>query len=126
MTWLNVLLPGSLLFAKFMMKLCVDRSPSLPDVVIGFIALPVDIAFLAASLLTGYVISSAPNQVGIGLLFSFMALAILIVVLWRRSDSLFTKDRYVVTMLLAALNYLFSLSILLYAVNLLSQAAVRS
>lgn len=105
MPWIEIALPGVLLLAKFLLKLVVDRSATLPDFISAILALPVDIVFLSASLLAGYVISSPANvKEGLILFIGCICLSLVIVFLWRRSDGLFAKDRYLVAGTLGLLN----------------------
>lgn len=90
MPWIEIALPGTLLFTKFLLKLFVDRSATLPDMVSAVLALPVDIVFLAASLLAGYAISTTNPKNGLLLFAGCICLSLLIVVLWRRCEKQFT------------------------------------
>jgi drug/metabolite transporter (DMT)-like permease len=126
MPWIEIVLPGSLLLAKFALKLFVDRSATFPDVISALLALPVDIVFLAASLLAGHAIADDDNpKTALGLFVGCIVAAIFIVVFWRRSDDLFSKDKYITTVLFAALNYCISVFLLYVAVNLLEPGGVK-
>lgn len=120
MPWIEIVLPGMLLLAKFALKLFVDRSATFPDFISALLALPVDVVFLAASLLAGHAIANPTNPKGaLGLFIACLVAAVFIIVFWRRSDDLFSKDRYVLTGGLAFLNYGISLFALFVALSLL-------
>jgi hypothetical protein len=121
MPWIEIALPGSLLFTKFLLKLFVDRSATLPDMVSAILALPVDIVFLAASLLAGYTITTSANpKDGLLLFTGCICIALLIVVIWRRCEKQFSQDSYVSTALLGLINIALSGFTLVYSLNLLS------
>jgi hypothetical protein len=124
MPWIEIALPGALLLTKFLLKLVVDRSATLPDLVSAILALPVDIVFLSASLLAGYAISSQTNvKHGLLLFIGCLCLSLLIVVVWRRSEDQFTKDKYWATAVLGLLNIVLSGTTLVFSVSLLSTGA---
>ena len=112
--------------AKFLVKLVVDRSATLPDFISAILALPVDIIFLSASLLAGHVISS-PNSLkeGLVLFIGCICLSLVVVLLWRRSDGHFTKDRYIAAAALGLLNIGAATATLVYALSLLTALASR-
>ena len=126
MPWIEIALPGVLLLAKFLVKLVVDRSATLPDFISAILALPVDIIFLSASLLAGHVISS-PNSLkeGLVLFIGCICLSLVVVLLWRRSDGHFTKDRYIAAAALGLLNIGAATATLVYALSLLTALASR-
>ncbi len=118
MTFIDVALPGTILSVKVLLKLFVDRSVTSADCVGAILALPVDVVFLAVSLITGVAIAS-PDQTKAGfLIFGLcVAVAILTVVLWRRSDSLFVRNRYGWCAANAILNLVISFGALLAAIQ---------
>lgn len=121
MNWAATALPATILAVKFLLKLFVDRSATSADVVSAILALPVDIVFLAASLVAGYAISE-PSRAGHGLILftSSIGVSVLVVVLWRRCDKLFVADRLWSTSLLATLNFVICGTALVAAVQLLT------
>lgn len=126
MHWIEIALPGVLLFAKFLVKLIIDRSVTLPDFISAILALPVDIVFLSASLLAGYVISSSGNvKEGLILFTGCICLSLVIVFLWRRSDGQFTKDKYLAAATLGLLNVGMATATLVYSVSLLTAGGSR-
>lgn len=124
MPWIEIALPGVLLLAKFLVKLVVDRSATLPDFISAILALPVDIVFLSASLLAGHVISS-PNDLkgGLVLFMGCICLSLVIVLLWRRSEGYFTKDRYIAAAVSGLLNIVLAAVTLVYSLSLLTAGA---
>lgn len=121
MPWIDIALPGALLLTKFILKLIIDRSATLPDFISAILALPVDIVFLSASLLAGYVISS-PSDIkgGLVLFVGCICLSLVVVFLWRRSDGQFTKDKYVAAGALGLLNMGVATATLAYSLSLLT------
>lgn len=126
MPWIEIALPGVLLLAKFLLKLVVDRSATLPDFISAILALPVDVVFLSASLLAGHVISSpsSPRE-GLVLFIGCICLSLVIVLLWRRSDGLFTKDKYLAAGILGLLNIGAATATLVYSLSLLTAGGSR-
>jgi len=124
MHWIEIALPGVLLIAKFLVKLFVDRSATLPDFISAILALPVDIIFLSASLLAGHVISS-PNdpKERLAIFMGCICLSLVIVVLWRRSEGYFTKDRYVAAASSGLLNFMLAAATLIYSLSHLTTGA---
>lgn len=121
MPWIEIALPGVLLLSKFLLKLFIDRSASLPDFISAILALPVDIVFLTASLLAGHVISSTSNiKEGLVLFNGCLCLSLVIVFLWRRSDLHFTKDKYLAAATLGLLNITTATAALVYSLSLLT------
>jgi len=126
MPWIEIALPGVLLLAKFLVKLVVDRSATLPDFISAILALPVDVVFLSASLLAGHVISSPSNlREGLVLFMGCICLSIVIVFLWRRSEGQFTKDRYIAAATCGLLNIGAATATLVYSLSLLTAGASR-
>jgi hypothetical protein len=124
MPWIEIALPGLLMFAKFLVKLVVGRSASLPDFVSAILALPVDIIFLSASLLAGYVISSPKNsKEGLILFMACICLSIIIVLLWRKSEGQFTKDKYISAISCGLLNMGMATATLVFSLSLLTSGA---
>jgi hypothetical protein len=126
MPWIEIALPGVLLLAKFILKLVVDRSATLPDLISAILALPVDIIFLSASLLAGHVISSSGNpKEGLILFIGCICLSLIVVLLWRRSEGMFTKDKYIVAATVGILNIGMATITLVYSLSLLTSGAIR-
>ena len=61
MSALEIWLPGCILVLAFVLKLFVDRVAGVPDFIAALIELPVDIAFLAISLVAAFTISPSTS-----------------------------------------------------------------
>ena len=123
-TWCSRLLPGTIILVKFLLKLLIDRQVDMPEFISGILALPYDIAFLASTLLAGLIIVDTGNvKLGLGLLIASIVVGILAVFLWRRSESYFDKDRYVLTALVFLLNAGITFLSVCYAVSLLAKGS---
>ena len=121
MPWTEIALPGVLLITKFLQKLVVDRSATLADFIQAVFAVPVDIVFLSASLIAGYVISSpSKTKEGLVIFIGCICLSMLVVLIWRRCEGKFTKDKYLAAITLALVNMFISGSTLMYALSLLT------
>jgi hypothetical protein len=116
-------LPAIILLLSFFLKLAVDRTPDLPEFVVSLCEFPVDIAFLATSLVAAFTIGH-PNYIEKGLLsFGLYILAAAVVVLcWRRSVRYFESERPFCMFFAAAASYLISGYILGHAIALLTPA----
>lgn len=92
MEHLEIILPITLLFLAFVLKLSIDRSIEAPNIIQSICELPVDMIFLSISFLIAYTISK-PTDPSEGLFFTiaFIVLAVLTVVLWRKSLKLFER-----------------------------------
>lgn len=116
----QVLLPATLVALAFLLKLVVDRQFEAADFVMALLELPVDIAFLAMSLVVGFLIAGpADNADGLLAFIYYVIGAIVVVVLWRRSHNNFTRDKYRVTIGQALGGYLVCLTGLVIAIRLL-------
>jgi hypothetical protein len=116
-------LPAAILLMAFLLKLFIDRTASNPDIIQALLELPVDVTFLAISLIAGFTIST-PSRIQDGLLHFviYLAGAILIVVLWRRSIRYFDSKRIFPTTIISILNFFLCIYGLLKAINLLTEA----
>jgi hypothetical protein len=124
--WIDIALPGSLLLAKLLLRVLIDRSVTTADWVSAILALPIDIVFLAASLVAAHTITN-PENVKDGLLqiITCLAFASFTVFLSRRSDGFFSADRYIATVLAAAINYSISMFILGSSLILLASKVAK-
>lgn len=95
MEHLEIILPVSLLFLAFILKLSIDRSIETPNMIQSICELPVDMIFLAISFLVAYTISnpSNPNN-GLFYTISFIGLAVINVILWRKSLKLYDNGNW--------------------------------
>nr|VFK31636.1 MAG: hypothetical protein BECKMB1821I_GA0114274_102537 [Candidatus Kentron sp. MB]VFK75861.1 MAG: hypothetical protein BECKMB1821H_GA0114242_10341 [Candidatus Kentron sp. MB] len=62
MSYLEVIMSGILLAMTYLLKLFLDRSPSLPDAIVAILELPVDVVFFATSLIVGFSISNSDKS----------------------------------------------------------------
>ncbi|MDW0358388.1 hypothetical protein Q8G38_03570 [Halomonas venusta] len=121
MNSLEISLPVVLLVLAFLLKLLIDRASTAPVFIQSLMELPVDIAFLAMSFVIAYTIN-AGNKAGEGLLYFliYIVCSIVIVFFWRRSNSCFEKDSYVMVGVLTSINYLASIAGVYMAINLVT------
>ena len=106
MDHLNIILPLTLLLIGFLLKLFIGRNIETPKLIEALCELPVDIMFLALSFAIAFTISNSVNQAA-GLFYCFggMAIAILVVVLWRISINLYdSKNKHNLWVLILAVN----------------------
>lgn len=92
MEHLEIILPITLFFLAFVLKLSIDRSIEVPNIIQAICELPVDMIFLSISFLIAYTISK-PTDPSEGLFFTiaFIVIAVLTVILWRKSLKLFER-----------------------------------
>jgi hypothetical protein len=101
MEHLQIILPAVLLLIGFLLKLLVGRRYDMPATIQSVCELPVDIIFLALSFTVAFTITKVDNQSS-GLFYCFIgiAMAILIVLLWRISvDHFLKKSRWWIVLL---------------------------
>jgi|TARA_B100000315_G_scaffold214055_1_gene212351 hypothetical protein len=124
MTFLEITLPGSILILAFVLKLFIDRTATAPELIAAMFELPVDIAFLATTLVAAFIISDQSGA-GRGLVafVIYVIGAVVVVVLWRRSHSLFIADRLWPAFGLSIIGYGLCAFGLFHAVGLLSGVA---
>lgn len=111
---LKVILPITLLAIGFLLKLVVSRHwDDLPNIINNICELPVDIIFLALSFAVAFAISGVDNH-DIGLLYSFVGIALAILVLLIRKISM---DLFLVEKKLWILLFLINLLISSFAIT---------
>jgi hypothetical protein len=121
MPLLEIALPGILLLTKALQKLVVGRALTLPDLIMAVLALPVDIVFLAASLLAGVAISApGSGREGISIFALSLAISLLVVTFWRQSEKFFVQDQRWGTAILGLVNIFLSSAVLVFSLSLLS------
>lgn len=119
MEHLEIILPITLLVLAFGLKLAIDRSVEVPTIIQALCELPVDIIFLSISFLIAFTISK-PADPSEGLFFTiaFIVIAILVVIIWRKSLKLFEiKNGF--WLLLLCLNLAISIFCLIQSTNIL-------
>lgn len=113
---LDIILPISVLFLSFLLKLCIDRTIELPLLIRSIYELPVDIMFLTISFCVAYTISTSEDLKNCGLFYCviFLIVSILNVIIWRRSLRLFERNRIFYSIALTAINF----SMTIYCLNI--------
>lgn len=92
---LDIVLPIILIIIAFLLKLFMDRNATLPHFIKSLYELPVDIVFLGLTFTTAFTISEASHMAkGMFYLFVFLVIALINVVLWRRSTTLYEQTSY--------------------------------
>jgi hypothetical protein len=121
MSALEIVLPIVILVLSFLMKLFVDRSPDLPSLIETTYELPIDIIFLAITFAAAFAITNSA-QSGRGLFhFSiYIGLAIIIIVMSRRSNKLFIVDKKTQSSALFVLNTVIAVVTLLVSMRLVA------
>lgn len=117
---LGVVLPIALVLMAFILKLFMDRSATAPLIIRSLYELPVDVMFLALSFTTAFTIADAMHM-GTGMfhLYVFFIVALVAVVLWRRSILLFESDHRFWSAILFVVNGSGAAYVLYQAINLL-------
>ncbi len=119
MEHLEIILPLTLLVLAFVLKLAIDRNIEVPNLIQAICELPVDMIFLSISFLIAFTISE-PKDPSAGLFYTiaFIVLAVVVVILWRKSLKLFeNKSNYWV--LLLCLNMAISIFSLIQSMDIL-------
>ena len=99
-------MPSILLVMSYLLKIFVDRSASLPDAIRAFLELPVDIVFLATTLIVGFSIMKPENAMsGMAWFGGYIIGAFVVVILWRRSVKFFETEKYLIATPLVLINY---------------------
>lgn len=124
MTLLEVTLPGLILFLAFVLKLVVDRTAGIPELIAAILELPVDVAFLATTLIAAFTLATkSPAENGLIDFVFYIVGSILVVVLWRRSARCFLAEQHLLTAGLSVPSYALSAYGLVHAVGLISGVA---
>ena len=109
MQHLNVILPLTLLLIGFLLKLFIGRNIETPHLIKALCELPVDIMFLALSFGIAFTISNANHQAeGLAYCFAGLAIAIVVVVLWRLSVNIYLKKGKYFWVIILAINLFIS------------------
>ena len=95
MKHLNLILPFILVIIAFLLKLVVDRKVEIPNAIQAIIELPVDIIFLALTFSVAFTLSTKENQAD-GLFYGFVGItaAIVVVLIWKKTQALFLKNSH--------------------------------
>jgi hypothetical protein len=117
-------MPAIVLGLSFTLKLFIDRSTTAPQAVESTLELPVDITFLAISLVVGFTISpSGDAREGMAWFAFYMFAAIFIVFLWRRSIRQFDSGSIGTVVFLAGANYFIAVTALVNAIGIVMGAS---
>ncbi len=120
---IEILLPSAILLLAFLLKLFINRSVKAPDVIKSILELPVDIVFLALSLIAATIISGQLEvEVGLVLFICYIVGAVFVVIMWRNSEKLFEADRHMTMICAFGFSLLLCVTCLYYAVVTLSGA----
>ncbi len=117
MEHVEIILPIFILAFAFIIKLVVDRTIGVVDVLQALCEFPVDGIFMSLSITVAYTISKQENQI-IGVISTLILIVIapLVVFLRKRSLELLEKRNYLWTMLLC-LNLFLSTTSIVYSVR---------
>jgi hypothetical protein len=119
---LEIIMPIAVLVLSFLSKLFIDRSTTMPQTIESILEFPVDITFLAISLIVGFTISPTGNpRDGMAWFALYMIFAILIVFLWRRSVKCFDNGWSWWLLFCAIINYPLAIYALINAIQLVSK-----
>lgn len=123
MEHLEIVLPIVVLTLSFLLKLYIDRNVEIPLFVRSIHELPVDIIFLTISFLVAFTISVKDDMKNSGLLycFIFLIVAIISVIIWRRSVKLFELEKTFQSILLTSINFAVTIYCLNIAISFLSK-----
>lgn len=116
---LSIIMPIVVLGLSFALKMFIDRSTTVNDAICSALELPVDIAFLSISLIVGLTLT--PNvdpQQGLAWFGFYICGAIIIVFIWRRSTNIHINSGNFFW--LGLLNYLISITGLVFSIKLLT------
>jgi len=118
---LDIILPIALVVMAFILKLFMDRSVSVPLIIRSLYEVPVDIVFLVLSFTTAYTITTPLNfSTGMCHLYIFLIVALVAVILWRRSIFLFESEKRLLSAILFILNGTISGYVLYYTIKLIT------
>lgn len=118
------LLPSAVIFFKFVIKTFVDHRPNVSDLIAGVLALPVDIVFLGSSFITAVIILDSQNaKLGLGIFAISIIIAVISVILWKRSVYCFEKNKIIGTFSLFLINITVSVLLTIYGVHSISQGS---
>lgn len=123
MSYLPWVLAVALLFLRFVLKLFIDRRVTLLLFMDSMFELPVDIAFLATSFVVAFTIASPDNvDAGFAFFVAYVMCAVLVILCWRRSATLFEEEHQGWSAVLTVVNFAVSVSGLLMSITLISAA----
>lgn len=114
----DYVLPGSVILLKFGLKLSTDQETNTADTLKALMVFPVDIAFLSLSYGSAILYSTLSTQSSIlpvkaVLATAFLAIALLlpVIVISKKSERAFIKEKFAIASGLSVFSYTFALSI---------------
>lgn len=122
--YFSYVLPGTLLFLQWILKLSVDDTVSKISVTRSLLLLPIDIAFLSLSFIVAFtVVASGRNlvetvQVGLISIIIYLIFGIITIITSKRSHKSYELERNVSTIFLCLVSYLVSTFMIVYSVSL--------
>lgn len=122
MEHLEIILPITILVLAFILKLAIDRNVEVPHIIQALCELPVDMIFLSISFLIAFTISKPKDQSeGLFLTLAFIVMAVIVVILWRKSLKTF-EDKKRIWIVLFCINMLISVFAIFESVEVLLTA----
>ncbi|MFY0405681.1 hypothetical protein [Solicola sp. PLA-1-18] len=110
--------PALILAYKFAMRVMIDKEVSFPDFIKQLLSLPIDISFLAVSLVAGLlVVTQDVDERDLALLVASMIVGAVAVFLSRRSDRFFTESRIGMLFVPLTINLFITVGLLVYIVS---------
>lgn len=117
-----MILPGCLLVLAFSLKLVIDREFNPSEFIKAGLDLPVDIAFLADSLVIGTILIKGVEVARcLTLLILFITASVFVIFFSRRADKWYFKEKLFLSAIAALASYAISLGALRFAIYTLLQ-----
>jgi hypothetical protein len=119
MDYFDILLPFILLLFASLLKLAIDQAIDNTNSIEALCELPVDMQFLAISVLIVYLTSNSPDiRKGLSYCLAYFILAVLAVIIWRKSVKMFeNKNNWFIALLV--INFAFAFVELLQSTRIL-------
>ena len=112
----SIILPVVLLALSFVVKMSIEREVDLPKLLQSLIELPTDIMFLSSSLVIAYALTNKSNmESGLVTFISYIALSILVTLLWRKAENRLAKKSWS-ALLLAITGYFLAIPALVFSI----------
>ena len=123
---LNIFLPIALVIMAFLLKLFMDQSATIPLFIRSLYEVPVNVVFLALSFTTAFTISAVQNtSSGMFHIYFLFIVALINVVCWRRSVTLFESSHHFWSAVVFVINGVLSGYSLYRAIELLVPEVVK-
>ena len=112
-------LPVALLLLVFLLRLFVDRSVSVPDLIVSLLEFPTSIIFLGLSFVLAFTISSKENLgMAIVTVIIYLIVALLVIFLGRRAVRYFEVNRLFLMGSLGFISYIMCVPALFYSIRI--------